>query len=504
MRKSFAAVTEKMRESALSVIPIIIIVLLLCLTVVPVSTGLIFSFLIGAALIIVGMGFFTLGTETSMTPVGSRIGASLTKSRRLALILIVSFLLGFAVTVAEPDLQVLAETVPHIETRTLIVTVGIGVGFFLAVCMLRIVSGVRLRWLLIGFYVLVFALAAFADRDMLSVAFDSGGVTTGPMTVPFILSFGVGIANIRSDRKAESDSFGLVALCSIGPVLAVLALSFLDPADGGQAALSSPVWEDTVSVGLGYAAELPSVLAETAVALAPIVVIFLIFQAVSLRLAGRSFLKILLGMVYTYVGLVLFLAGVNVGFSPLGVALGSGLAGGWTRWLLIPLSMVFGWFIISAEPAIYVLEKQIETVSSGAIPGRTIKLSLSVAIAIAMGLAMLRVVTGISVMWFLVPGYAAALVLSFFVPDMYTAIAFDSGGVASGPMTATFMLSFMMGACATLGGNILQDAFGVVALVAMMPLICIQAVGLGYGRRKKSDETPAAAFRDDEIIELWG
>lgn len=490
-----------MREAALSVLPIVVIVLLLCLTIAPVPTGLMFSFIIGAVLIIAGMGLFTLGTETSMTPIGSRLGASLTKSRRLVLILVVSFILGFAVTIAEPDLQVLADRVPHINNLTLIITVGIGVGFFLAVCMLRIVTGLRLRWLLIGFYVAVFVLAAFADKDMLSIAFDSGGVTTGPMTVPFILAFGVGVANIRSDRKAEADSFGLVALCSIGPILAVLALSFFCPTASGTVEPNSPVWNDTVQVGLGYITGIPSAAIETAIALAPIMVIFLLFQLLSLRLSSRPFWKIILGLICTYIGLVLFLTGVNVGFSPLGTALGAELAESSYRWLLIPLAMVFGWFIISAEPAIYVLEKQIETVSSGAIPGTAIKRSLSAAVSIAMGLAMLRVITGISVMWFLVPGYAAALLLSFFVPDIYTAIAFDSGGVASGPMTATFMLSFMIGACGSLGGNLLSDAFGVVALVAMMPLICIQGIGLVYSRISVSAEPE---FSDDEIIELWG
>ena len=242
---------------------------------------------------------------------------------------------------------------------------------------------------------------------------------------------------------------------------------------------------------------------EMAVALLPIVVIFLIFQLFLLRLHGRPLAKILIGIIYTYVGLVLFLTGVNVGFSTLGAELGAALAASNTQWLLIPLSMLLGWFIIAAEPAVGVLEKQIEQVSAGAIPGRAIKLSLSVAIALAMGLAMLRVVTGISIMWFLVPGYVIALGLSFFVPDIYTAIAFDSGGVASGPMTATFMLQFMMGASIALGGNVLSDAFGVVAMVAMMPLLSIQVVGALFEKRARLVETPEEVYGDLDIIELW-
>ena len=494
-------IAEKIRESALSVLPILVIVLLLCLTVSPISPDLMFCFLIGAVLLIVGMGLFSLGADTSMTPIGNRIGTALTKSRNLPLILCVSFVLGFAVTIAEPDLQVLAQTVPHINSTVLLITVGIGVGFFLMVCMVRILKGIKLRWLLIAFYALVFLLAAFSEKDFLGIGFDSGGVTTGPMTVPFILALGVGISNIRSDRDAESDSFGLVALCSIGPILAVLVLGFFYPSSEAAVDLSVPTYTDTAQIGRAYLTGLPTYMKEMAVALLPIVAVFFAFQLFTLRLSRRTLTKICIGILYTYVGLVLFLTGVNVGFSSLGAVLGAKLAEGWTKYLLIPLSMLLGWFIISAEPAVAVLERQIEEVSAGAIPGKAIKRSLSVAIALAMGLSMLRVVTGISVMWFLVPGYAAALVLSFFVPDIYTAVAFDSGGVASGPMTATFMLQFMIGASATLGGNPLSDAFGVVAMVAMMPLISIQTVGFIYSRKEKA--VVPERYEDDEIIELW-
>ncbi len=494
---------EKIREAAVSVLPIIVIVLLLCFTIAPLPAGLMLSFLVGALMIIVGMGLFTLGADASMTPIGNRIGSTLTKSKNLWLILCASFILGIAITIAEPDLQVLAETVPHIDNTVLIVTVGIGVGFFLAVCMLRIFFGIRLRWLLIAFYAVVFTLAIFTDQDFLGIAFDSGGVTTGPMTVPFILALGVGVANIRSDRKAEADSFGLVSLSSIGPILAVLILGFFYKSGDATTQFQAISWSNTVEIGQAYLAAIPAYLGEMAAALAPIVVLFLLFQLIFFKLSLRGFLKICLGIVYTYAGLVLFLTGVNVGFSSLGMVLGSELASGWTKYCLIPISALLGWFIISAEPAVHVLEKQIEDVSSGAIPGKAIRASLSVAIALAMGLSMLRVVTGTSLMWFLAPGYALALLLSFFVPDIYTAIAFDSGGVASGPMTATFMLQFMMGASSALGGNILQDAFGVVAMVAMMPLISIQAMGLLYVHKQRMQLKAEATFGDDDIIELW-
>lgn len=508
MNKSFlgnnkTAIVEKLLESLRSTLPIIVIVTLLCLTIAPLQADLLLSFLLGSVLLIVGMGLFSLGAEISMTPIGSKIGTSLTRSRNLPLILSVSFLLGFAVTVAEPDLQVLAETVPHIDKTVLLIAVGVGVGFFLSLCMLRILTGMRLRWLLIGSYALVFLLAAFADKSFLSVAFDSGGVTTGPMTVPFILAMGVGVSNTRSDDHAESDSFGLVALSSIGPILAVLILGFFYRSGDATPELNTVTYPSTVAIGAAYLRGIPMYLGEMALSLAPIIVIFFLFQVFSLRLSRHNLAKILTGIVYTYVGLVLFLTGVNVGFSALGAVLGQQLAGSWTKWLMIPLCALLGWFIISAEPAVAVLEKQIEEVSAGAIPGKTIKRSLSIAIAAAMALAMLRVLTGISILWFLIPGYTIALLLSFFVPDIYTAIAFDSGGVASGPMTATFMLQFMIGASSALGGSVLQDAFGVVAMVAMMPLISIQAVGFYYELRNRRAEKAPVEYGDFDIVELW-
>ena len=483
--------------------PIVIIVCIISLSVSPVQPQVLLSFLIGALMLTVGMGLFSLGAEQSMTPIGTRIGTSLTKTKKLPLILGVSFVLGFAITVAEPDLQVLAEAVPHIDTRLLMIVVGVGVGLFMSVCMLRIITGANLRWIIVACYTLIFVLAAFTDKNMLSIAFDSGGVTTGPMTVPFILAMGYGVSNIRSDRRAEADSFGLVALCSVGPILSVLVLGFFAGGEPSAAAIGSAALSDTREIGSAFLGALPLYMAETALSMLPIIVIFLVFQFTALHMSCRSFIKTVIGIIYTYAGLVLFLTGVNVGFSSMGAELGAALASGGKQYLLIPLTMLLGWFIISAEPAVGVLEKQIDEVSAGAIPAGAIKFSLSAAIALAMGLSMLRVLFGIPILWFLIPGYGAAIVMSFFVPDIYTAIAFDSGGVASGPMTAAFMLQLFVGACTALGGNVLSDAFGVVAMVAMMPLLSIQAVGLIYERRGRTRTEVDEIYGDLDIIELW-
>ena len=503
LRETRTAVTEKVVESLFSVLPIVIIVFILCLYISPMQPDLLLTFLVGAMMLIIGMGLFSLGAEQSMTPIGNQIGTALTRTKNLPLILAVSFLLGFAITIAEPDLQVLAQTVPHVSNTVLLITVGAGVGFFMSVCMLRILTGMRLRLLLIFFYAIIFLLAFFADKNFLGIAFDSGGVTTGPMTVPFILALGLGVSNVRSDKNAEADSFGLVALCSIGPVLAVLILGFFYKDNAAVADLSTASYGTTTDIGYAFLHAIPHYLKETAIAMLPIIVIFFLFQFTLLHLDSRNLGKIMIGLLYTYIGLVLFLTGVNIGFSALGAELGAALSSGKSVWWLVPLAMAIGWFIISAEPAVAVLEKQIETVSAGAIPGRVIKRSLSIAIALAMGLSMIRVLTGISLFWFLIPGYTTALILTFFDPDIYTAIAFDSGGVASGPMTATFMLQFFMGASIALGGNVLQDAFGVVALVAMMPLVSIQLVGLFYERKQKRTKETTVVYGDYDIVELW-
>ena len=502
----YRVLAEKLKEAAASVLPVTAIVAVLCLALVRVDVGLMLSFLLGSGLLILGMGLFTLGAELSMSRIGNLIGAKMTKSRKLWFILAVSFLLGVAITMAEPDLQVLATNVPAIDKTVLIVTVSVGVGLFLMLCMVRILFSVSLRLLLIVFYALLFLGAFLSDAGFLSVAFDSGGVTTGPMTVPFIMALGVGVASIRSDENAKADSFGLVALCSIGPVMAVMLLGAIYPTDT-QADVNMVIggFETTVELGGAYLRSLPTYMLEVAMALLPIFVFFLLFQVFSLRLRRLPLTKIVMGVGYTFLGLVLFLTGVNDGFSPLGYVLGKELVTSGLSALLIPLAMLMGWFIIDAEPAVHILNKQVEELTSGAISAKAMGLSLSVAVALANGLAMVRVLTGLPILYFLLPGYAVALGLSFFVPRTFTAIAFDSGGVASGPLTATFMLPLAMGACTALGGNVMTDAFGLVALVAMMPLITVQVMGGIYvlKSRTKTDAPVLPSFGENEIIELW-
>ncbi len=502
---------DKFQESLASVLPITIIVLLLCFTVAPIPNNMLVSFLMGAVLLIVGMAFFTLGADTAMTPIGTKVGSCITKSRKIWMIVFVSFLLGVIITISEPDLQVLANQVPNIPNAALIGTVALGVGIFLIIAMLRILFGISLNILLIGFYIVVFLMAMFVPKNFWAVAFDSGGVTTGPMTVPFIMALGVGVSAIRSDRHAGNDSFGLVALCSIGPILAVLVLGLLYPSEAAYTPVEIPEMENSQEMIMLFVHGLPHYAKEVAIALAPIVAFFFLFNAFYIKMPKKPLISISVGLLFTYLGLLLFLTGVNVGFMPVGNYIGKMIGSKEFNWILLPIAMLIGYFIVKAEPAVHVLNKQVEDLTAGSIPARAMELSLSIGVASSLGLAMIRVLTGISVMYFLIPGYVLALGLSFFAPKIFTSIAFDSGGVASGPMTATFLLPFAMGACEAIGGpeRIVSDAFGVVAMVAMTPLITIQLLGVEYKFRTRKEREARArvqakleAYADNDIIEL--
>ncbi|MCD7927311.1 MAG: DUF1538 domain-containing protein [Oscillospiraceae bacterium] len=495
---------EKISESLSSVLPITLIVLLLSFTLTPMPIGTLLLFLFGAAMLIVGMGFFSLGADMSMMPMGEHMGRKLGASKSLPFVLAICFFIGVTVTIAEPDLSVLADQVPAVPDMVIILTVAAGVGIFLMLSVLRTRLGWSLSHTLILLYILVFILSIFVPNEFLAVAFDAGGVTTGPITVPFILTLGSGLAVLRGKTD---DNFGTVALCSVGPILAVMLLGlFYQSTEVAYTAFSIPVVTDTQDVGVQFAAGLPTYMKEVAMGLAPVILFFAVFQVASIRLRRRALIKIGVGLLYTYIGLVLFLTGVNVGFMPAGYYLGQALAALPENWILVPIGMVVGYFIVAAEPAVHVLNRQVEEVTSGAVPQKAISLSLSIGVACSVGMAMLRVWLGIPIYYFLVPGYAIAILLTFFVPKIFTAVAFDSGGVASGPMTATFLLPLAMGACETLGGDVLLDAFGVVAMVAMTPLITIQILGLVYRFKlnKTSDLSPdetQEGLPEDEIID---
>lgn len=499
---------EKTLESLSAVLPITGIVMLISIFIVPMELGSLVMFVVGAIMLILGMGFFQLGAEMSMTPIGDGIGVQISKTRKVGLVLLIGFVMGVIVTASEPDLQVLAEQVPSVPNQLLILTVAVGVGFFLALAIVRIKFQIDLSKMLIFFYAVLVGASFLVPEDFLAVAFDSGGVTTGPMTVPFIMAMGVGLASVRTDKNSASDSFGLVALSSVGPVLMVLILGcFFKPAEAVYSLADVADVVTTQDVARVFGGGLPGYAKEVMVSLLPILAVFFVFQLLTRRYHRRQVKRIVVGLAYTYVGLILFLCGVNIGFAPIGSFLGNELASLTFNWIIVPIGMLIGYYIVKAEPAIQVLNHQVENVTGGAVSVSAMNRSMSVGVAISVGLALLRVLTGTPIQWIIIPGYIIALILSRFVPKMFVGIAFDSGGVASGPMTSTFLLPLSIGACQALGGNLMTDAFGVVALVALTPLIAIQVMGLVYRvkmsrMRKKALQYAGLADDSDEIVDL--
>ncbi|WP_276819200.1 DUF1538 domain-containing protein [Mailhella massiliensis] len=475
---------EKCRESVISVIPVVILVLLLHLTVAPLGDDLP-KFLTGAALFIVGLGLFLVGADIGVLPVGQKVGSTLTGKRNLALMLAVGFVVGFIITVAEPDVQVLAAQVtgvaPVIAPMALVCIIAAGVGFFVAVAMGRIIFQLPLKTLLFVCYGAVFLCALLASDLFLGIGFDAGGATTGPMTVPFIMALGVGVAAVRGGSNAGDDSFGFVGLASVGPILAVLMLGvFASPAVPETSSAAQAAQEGLAAHFLHL---LPEVTHEVAMALGPLALLFLLFRLFLIRLSRRQTLRMVMGLIYTFIGVILFFLGVKGGFMPTGDALGALLSAPENRFLLIPVALVLGAVVVCAEPAVWILTEQVEQVSGGAIRRRLMLIALSAGVSLAVGIAMYRVMTGTSLWFFLIPGYAAAMLLMRLCPRMFTAIAFDSGGVASGPMASTFILAFMLGVSKGVGGNPAVDAFGCIAMIAMTPLIAIQLLGIVFSRK---------------------
>ena len=472
----------KIKEALISVLPVTLIVIILNFTpLVNFSSKEIIVFASSAVLLILGIGLFNLGADIAMTPMGEHVGSGLTKSKNIILLVSVCFMLGLLITIAEPDLTVLAHQVEQVMNSTLlIVSVGLGVGLFLVIGILKIVFKRQLATLLMFFYMLLFALTTFViingNEKLLALAFDSGGVTTGPITVPFIMALGVGIALTVGGKRSNENSFGLIALCSVGPILAVMLLGIFAK---GDLAYEVPNYAIADNVLLASLQTLWKVTKEVTLALGLVVVFFFIINFIFLKLPKKKLLQILIGALFTYAGLIIFLTSVNIGFMPIGYKMGNQLASNNSILLAIG-GFILGLVVVLAEPAVHVLNKQVEEITDGTVTKKSMLIALSIGVGVSICLSMIRIIFDFSVMYYLIPGYFIALGLSFFVPRMYTAIAFDSGGVASGPLTSTFILPFAIGACMAFdatGSRVLSDGFGIVAMVAMTPLITIQLLG---------------------------
>lgn len=487
-----SVLTEKLKEVLFSVLPITIIVLILNFTLTPLETPLIIRFIIGALFIILGLSIFLIGIDIGITPLGSLVGATIAKTNKLWIIITAGLVLGFFISIAEPGLLVLANqvdivTAGQISSLSILIVVSIGLAVMVALGLIRIVSNVPLYKILTGLYGLTFILALFTSSEFLAISFDASGATTGILAVPFILALAIGVSAMKKDSKAaEKDSFGLVAIASVGAIISVIILSIFSKTSEFSPGLQFDIPEATSILG-PFAQMFPVVLRESFFALLPLVIILLILQKISFKLSKNAFSKILKGFIYTFVGLLIFLVGVNAGFMDVGGIVGYSLASLDSNYYIVFMGLVLGIVTILAEPAVYVLTHQIEDVTSGYVKRKAVLIALSLGVGVAVALSMLRIVVpGIQLWHYLLPGYIISIAMTYFVPKLFVGIAFDAGGVATGPMTATFILAFTQGAAEAIeGANVLIDGFGMIAMVAMTPIITLQILGFIFSVKSK-------------------
>jgi len=508
MNSVWKSLGSKLKEALISVMPVSILVFALSVTPwVNISQDELFVFVVGALLLVLGIGLFNLGADMAMTPMGQYIGQGLTASKRLGVLLGVGFVMGLLITVAEPDLSVLAEQVRAVMNGPLLIgTVGLGVGLLLTLGIYKILFHKDLVNLLLFLYMVLFCLLALlidnGKGSLMALSFDSGGVTTGPITVPFIMALGVGIALTVGGRNASENSFGLIALCSVGPILAVLLLSLFSK---GEINYTIPDYSMGAILSEGTEDVFFDKAIEVCRSLGLVVVSFFVIQFLVLKLPKAKIFQILFGIGYTLIGLVLFLAAVEIAFMPLGFQIGSQLSAHHPA-IIIGFAFIIGNVVVLAEPAVHVLNSQVQEITGGEVSRHQMMMALSIGVGLSIGLSVLRVYLGFSVLYYLIPGYILSLGLSFYVPKIYTAIAFDSGGVASGPLTSSFILPMVIGVCSTMQGEsaVLDFAFGVVAMVAMTPLITIQSLGfkseISVRRRSYLAMRRILEAGDDQII----
>ena len=502
----FKEIYSKLKEALMGVFPVSLIILIVN-SFSPMSRMDFTAFFVGAILLTLGLALYNFGSGSSIEFMGGLIGTEVSRSKKLALILAVCGTIGFIVTIAEPDLAVLAEQVQGIDNFVLIGAVALGVGVFMLVAVLRFVLKIDLKWIILCFYAIVFVMAFIIPREFVPLAFDASGVTTGPVTVPFIMALGTALSAALGGRDSQDSSFGIVGICSIGPIMAVMILSlFCSLQVNPDNTVTN--YSDIASVFNAYGSELPHFLKEILISLSPIVVFFLIYNFAAFKLSWNRLVKTIIGVIYVYFGLVLFLLGANIGFVP--VLAGENPA------MLIIIGVVLGAVIVLAEPAVHVLTKQVEEVTGGVIKKKIMLIVMCCSMAISVGLAMTRIVFDIDIKWVLCIGYGVAIGLMFIVPKIFTGIAFDSGGVASGAMTAAFLLPMANGATYAIYGDsaditmyIMTNAFGAVAMVAMTPLVAIQVLGLTFKlhtvRVEKAREEFATLLElEGNVIELDG
>lgn len=487
---------EKLQEVLLSVLPIALIVIVLNFSLVPLDSQLLLRFIVGIILIILGLVLFLIGVDLGITPLGDLVGTVIAKSNKLLIMVVSGLILGFFISIAEPGLIVLANQVDlvtgsQISGISILIVVSIGLALLLTAGLMRILYNVKLNKMISIIYLFVFILAIFTSPEFLAISFDASGATTGILAVPFILALAGGVAKLKKDSTAaEEDSFGLVALASAGAILGVMFLSMLKGnTEYATIPYSNP---ESVSILRSFMDNMPTVFRDGVFSILPLLVIFIVLQKIAFKMKKKSFRRIVFGFIYSFIGLILFLLGVNAGFMDVGSIIGSTIASMDNSIVLVIVGFFIGVVTILAEPAVHVQTKQIEEVTSGYVKRKAVLFALSLGVGIAIALSMVRIIVpGLKLWQYLLPGYIICLSLSYIVPNLFVGIAFDAGGVATGPMTTTFILAFTQGAAnASEGASILIDGFGMIATVAMMPIISLQILGLIFHLKSKKGDIP--------------
>lgn len=480
-------IVSKFKEVLFSVLPITILVLLLNFSISPLETPMLVRFMIGSMFVVLGLTIFLFGIDMGIAPLGDLTGESLAKSNKLWIVLTSGLILGFFISVAEPGLMVLANqvdmvTAGSIESIKILFVVSFGLAIMLALGFLRVFYNLPLYKILLGLYLIIFVGALFTSREFLAIAFDASGSTTGILAVPFILSLSVGLSKMKRDSKAsEKDSFGLVAIASTGAILSVLLLDILSESTGFSATLSLTT-NDTDSIIMPFIRGIPRNMKDSFLAILPLITILLILQKAVFKLNKRALRKVVTGFIFALIGLFIFLWGVNTGFMDVGSSLGKSLVLMENKMFIVIIGFILGAVTILAEPAVYVLTQQIEDVTSGYVNRKAVLFPLAIGVGLAVALSVVRVITPSLQLWhYLLPGYLVSLGLMFIIPKLFIGIAFDAGGVATGPVTATFILAFIQGAAhAFEGADLMADGFGMIAMVAMMPIVTLEILGLVF------------------------
>ncbi len=506
---------RKLFETSLAIVPVAIIIIVLNITVAPVPLSTALSFGLGSVFVILGLSIFLAGVDLAIVPSGSLIGAALTRTRNLPALLGVALVSGFIITLAEPNINVqgdLVEAVTQIITsRALVVSVSLGVGIFLALGMGRIILQIPYKLIVVLAYALALFLASRVAPMFVAIAFDSSGASTGPLTVPFFIALGLGVSSVRGGKKADDDSFGTTGIAAIGAILAITTLAFiLSRGSNADATLAAdyipeafatlPTLENSApffTLLRGACSTLfrsfPFEAVSVSFSLGPLAILVIIFQLVLLHMPPAQMRRIVIGLIYAWIGLVLFFAGANTGFIPAGTALGQALGGPDKQWILIPLGCILGALIVTAEPAMWVLTTQVEEVSAGNIRKPVLLTTVAIGVATGVGLTMWRVIAGFNVWFLIAPTFLLAMALTFVTPKLFVSIAFDSGSVATGPISSTLILPLTLGAALASGGNPATDGFGLIAMIAVFPPISIQILGILFHAKERIMAKHAAA-----------